>query len=113
MIETRDLSVSIGTREILRDVDLRLMPGQITGLVGESGSGKSMAALSVIGLLPPGMQAVSRANPFFYMIDGFRAGFIGVAEAPLWLGAAIVGGLCALLWALAYSLLKSGWKLRA
>ena len=66
-----------------------------------------------IDRLPPGMQAVSRANPFFYMIDGFRAGFIGVAEAPLWLGATIVGGLCALLWALAYALLKSGWKLRA
>ena len=65
-----------------------------------------------IDRLPPGMQAVSRANPFFYMIDGFRAGFIGVAEAPLWLGATIVGGLCALLWALAYALLKSGWKLR-
>ncbi|PZU51273.1 MAG: multidrug ABC transporter permease [Sphingomonas sp.] len=66
-----------------------------------------------IDRLPPGMQAVSRANPFFYMIDGFRAGFIGVAEAPLWLGAGIVGGLCVLLWALAYVLLKSGWKLRA
>ncbi len=62
MIETRGLSVSIGAHEILRDVDLRLMPGQITGLVGESGSGKSMAALSVIGLLPPGMQAEGRVD---------------------------------------------------
>lgn len=66
-----------------------------------------------IDRLPPTMQAISRANPFFYMIDGFRAGFIGVAEAPPLLGAAIVGGLCAAFWALAYVLLKSGWKLRA
>ena len=62
MIETRGLSVSIGAHEILRDVDLRLLPGQITGLVGESGSGKSMAALSVIGLLPPGMQPEGRID---------------------------------------------------
>ena len=62
MIETRDLAVSIGARDILRDVDLRLLPGQITGLVGESGSGKSMAALSIIGLLPEGMQAEGRVD---------------------------------------------------
>ncbi|WP_199556265.1 ABC transporter permease [Sandaracinobacteroides hominis] len=66
-----------------------------------------------IDRLPPVMQAISRGNPFFYMIDGFRAGFIGVAEAPPLLGAIIVGGLCAAFWALAYALLKSGWKLRA
>jgi ABC-2 type transport system permease protein len=65
-----------------------------------------------IDRLPPAMQSVSRANPFFYMIDGFRAGFIGVAEAPVWLGAVIVGGLCLILWVAAYALLKSGWKLR-
>jgi ABC-2 type transport system permease protein len=66
-----------------------------------------------IDRLPPAMQAISRANPFFYMIDGFRAGFIGVAEAPVLLGAAIVGSLCLLLWWGCYALLKSGWKLRA
>jgi ABC-2 type transport system permease protein len=66
-----------------------------------------------IDQLPPAMQAVSRANPFFYMIDGFRAGFLGVAEAPVMLGAAIVGGLSLLLWWVCYVLLKSGWKLRA
>lgn len=66
-----------------------------------------------IDRLPPAMQAFSRANPFFYMIDGFRGGFIGVHEADPLLGLAIVGGLVLLLWALAYRLLKSGWKLRA
>lgn len=63
--------------------------------------------------LPPAMQSISRANPFFYMIDGFRAGFIGVPEASPWLGAAILTVLNLLLWWAAYALLKSGWKLRA
>ena len=66
-----------------------------------------------IEALPPLMQSISRANPFFYMIDGFRAGFIGIAEAPVWLGALIVGGLSLILWGACYQLLKSGWKLRA
>jgi ABC-2 type transport system permease protein len=63
--------------------------------------------------LPPAMQSILHANPFFYMIDGFRAGFIGTAEAPVAVGAAIVGILCLLLWFACYALLKSGWKLRA
>ncbi len=66
-----------------------------------------------IDRLSPTMQSILRANPFFYMIDGFRAGFIGVAEASVLLGAVIVGGLCILLWFASYALLKSGWKLRA
>lgn len=66
-----------------------------------------------IDRLPEAMQAVSRANPFFYMIDGFRAGFIGVAEADPRLGALVVGGLALLLWVAAWRLLESGWKVRA
>ena len=57
MITCRDLSVTIGRHTILRDVDLTLDPGTITGLVGESGSGKSMTALAIMGLLPPRAKA--------------------------------------------------------
>jgi hypothetical protein len=32
--------------------------------------------------LPPFWQALSHANPFFYMIDGFRYGFFGLSDAP-------------------------------
>lgn len=65
-----------------------------------------------IDRLPEAMQALSRANPFFYMIDGFRAGFIGVAEADPRLGALVVGGLSLLLWVAAWRILESGWKVR-
>ena len=55
---------------------------------------------------------MSHANPFFYVISGFRAGFLGVAIRRL-----LVGGLALLvlniaLWALCYALLKSGWKIK-
>lgn len=66
-----------------------------------------------IDRLPEAMQTLSRANPFFYMIDGFRAGFIGVAEADPRIGALVVGGLCLLLWVAAWRILESGWKIRA
>jgi oligopeptide/dipeptide ABC transporter ATP-binding protein len=40
-----------GTTEVLRDVSLQVMPGEIFGIVGESGSGKSVTALAVMRLL--------------------------------------------------------------
>ena len=62
--------------------------------------------------LAPAFQTVSHANPFFYVISGFRAGFLGVSDSPL-----LVGGIALLviniaLWALCYALLKSGWKIK-
>ncbi|WP_232299677.1 ABC transporter ATP-binding protein [Leucobacter komagatae] len=48
----RDLTISIGEREILHGISLDLIPGQITGLAGESGSGKSITGLAMLGLLP-------------------------------------------------------------
>jgi ABC-2 type transport system permease protein len=62
--------------------------------------------------LSPAFRAVSHANPFFYVISGFRYGFIEVADSPLMVG---VAGLLVLnlgLWALCYALLKSGWKIK-
>jgi ABC-2 type transport system permease protein len=63
--------------------------------------------------LPPFWQALSHANPFFYMIDGFRYGFFGLSDASPWLSLAIVVVFAASLTALTLALLARGWKLRA
>jgi ABC-2 type transport system permease protein len=62
--------------------------------------------------LAPAFQAVSHANPFFYVISGFRSGFIGVADSPLGVGAVLLVAINGALWALCYSLLRKGWKLK-
>jgi len=63
--------------------------------------------------LAPAFQAVSHANPFFYVISGFRAGFLGVSDSPLLIGSAGLLLLNIALWAVCYSLLKSGWKIKS
>ncbi|MGB0127343.1 MAG: ABC transporter permease [Rhodocyclaceae bacterium] len=62
--------------------------------------------------LPQFWQDVSRFNPVFYMIDGFRYGFFGVSDVSPALGLAVVSGCFAVLAALTLALLKSGYKLR-
>jgi len=62
--------------------------------------------------LAPAFQKVSHANPFFYVISGFRAGFLGTSDSPLWVGAAGLLLLNVVLWAVCYSLLRKGWKIK-
>jgi ABC-2 type transport system permease protein len=62
--------------------------------------------------LAPAFRQVSHANPFFYVISGFRAGFLGISDSPLWIGAVGLLVLNVVLWAVCFSLLKSGWKIK-
>ena len=62
--------------------------------------------------LPPFWQAVSRLNPFFYAVDGFRYGFFGQSDVPPGLSLAIAGVAFAALSWITLQLLARGYKLR-
>ncbi|HZP91700.1 MAG TPA: ABC transporter permease [Burkholderiales bacterium] len=62
--------------------------------------------------LPAFWQQVSRFNPFFYMIDGFRYGFFDVSDVSPSLSLAIVGGALLALSFATLSLIQRGYKLR-
>jgi len=62
--------------------------------------------------LAPAFRAVSHANPFFYVISGFRHGFLGEADSPIWIGATGLLLVNILLLGLCYALLRSGWKIK-
>ena len=62
--------------------------------------------------LPPFWQAVSRLNPFFYAIDGFRYAFFGQSDVPPWESLAIATAAFAALSCFTLFLLARGYKLR-
>ena len=62
--------------------------------------------------LPPIFQKIIVFNPFFYMIDGFRYGILGVHEKPIGTGITLVGFVGILLFWVATQILKTGYKLR-
>lgn len=66
-----------------------------------------------IDRLPEGWHLIALLNPFFYMIDGFRYGFIGHADGSLMIGVAAVSAANAVLASVAYWMFRSGYKLKA
>ncbi|MEZ5744522.1 MAG: ABC transporter permease [Sphingomonadaceae bacterium] len=72
----------------------------------------------VIDNLAPAFQAVSRANPFFYIISGFRFGFLGQSDIgntnlAVMHSAIGIGLLNVVLAVVTYLVLRSGWKLKS
>ncbi len=65
-----------------------------------------------IGSLPPFWQGVSRLNPFFYIVDGFRRGFFGVSDVSPWVSLGVVGASLVVVTGVALRLLQTGYKLR-
>ena len=58
-IENLDISFSVfGDKlRVVKNANLRILPGKVTALVGESGSGKSVISQSIMGILPNPAQA--------------------------------------------------------
>ncbi len=65
-----------------------------------------------VDALSPFFRTLSHANPFFYVISGFRHGFLGQADLPIMLGATVLIAINVLLGVACYLLLRSGWKIK-
>lgn len=63
--------------------------------------------------LPEPFLTAAHFNPFFYMIDGFRSGFIGVSDAPTWLGMTVLTAVNVILAVIAWRMVASGYKLKS
>jgi ABC-2 type transport system permease protein len=62
--------------------------------------------------LPEPFRTMTRFNPVFYLIDGFRYGFLGRADGDVTVGVLYSGALTLALAALAFALFRSGWRLK-
>ena len=63
--------------------------------------------------LPEILQMISKANPFFYMIDGFRYSFIGKADGSIFIGLVYLSVLSFVSWFVTYLLYKKGYKIKS
>lgn len=62
--------------------------------------------------LPDWWQTITYANPLFYLVNGFRYGFLGVADVSLWISVSMLLGLVAILIAINWYLIRTGLGLK-
>ncbi len=65
-----------------------------------------------IAMLPTFWQSVAKFNPIFYMVDGFRYGFLGKSDVSLWVSMLLVLALTIFFLVLCVYLFRKGYKLR-
>ena len=63
--------------------------------------------------LPKILKNISEINPFFYIIDGFRYGFLGVSDGSVNFGILYLILLSCITWFVAYILFKKGYKIKS
>ena len=66
----------------------------------------------LVDRLPEPFRTFSHYNPFFYMISGFRYGFIDRADGSIAVGVAVVAGLNLVLAAACWTLFQTGYRLK-
>ncbi len=66
-----------------------------------------------VDVLPTPFWWAAHLNPMFYVIDGFRYGFLGQADSPILLGASVLVATNLALWALCLRMVATGYKLKA
>jgi len=66
-----------------------------------------------IDKLPIFFQTISHLNPFFYMIDGFRYGFLGESDSSIGVGLIYLILLSFVMWYFAFYLYKKGYKIKS
>ena len=62
--------------------------------------------------LPEPFRTASHFNPFFYLIDGFRFGFLGQSEGNVWIGMAASVAITLVLALISWKLFQKGWRLK-
>ncbi len=65
-----------------------------------------------VSILPPLWEGLSRCNPLFYLIDGFRFALLGVGDNPFWISCGAASLMAAGLFLWAAILIATGHRLR-
>ena len=65
-----------------------------------------------LGMVPPPLQAVTKLNPIFYLVNGLRYGMLGVSDVDVRVSVSLAAILAVLLFVLVEKLFRAGYKLR-
>ena len=93
LIHAEGLCKRFGGQDVLRGVDLDVMPGEVLAVVGRSGAGKSVLLKNLIGLLKPDGGSVTVAGEDVHRARGRRLSRLRERFGMLFQGGALFDSL--------------------
>jgi len=82
VLSIQDLSVSIASVQILRDVSLDVAAGSMTGLIGRNGAGKTTLMKTIMGLLKAGRGSLSFESRDLLRVPTHGRARLGIGYMP-------------------------------
>lgn len=93
LVRAEGLCKRFGGQDVLRGVDLDVMPGEVLAVVGRSGAGKSVLLKNLIGLLKPDDGSVTVAGENVHQARGRRLSRLRERFGMLFQGGALFDSL--------------------
>ncbi|BBI36270.1 ABC transporter ATP-binding protein [Cohnella abietis] len=82
MLVVRDLNKTIDKQVVLRNVNFKLMPGQVVGVVGRNGTGKTTLFKTMAGVLTPDSGTVEYEGESIYSSPGNKMNIVFIPDSP-------------------------------
>ena len=81
LLRTERISLNIGGLQILRDVNLEIMEGEITSIIGPNGAGKTTLFNVITGRVPPSQGNVWFKDKNIVSLSPFQIARLGLARS--------------------------------
>jgi len=82
MLELKDVQTAYGNIRVLKDVCLKLSPGEIVTLIGANGAGKTTTLMSISGIVPPRSGEILFMGQPIQHLSPDRIVSLGISQVP-------------------------------
>lgn len=82
MLEISGMDTLYGESQVLWNVSLRVLPGQVVAVLGRNGMGKTTLVRSIMGLTPPRQGSIRFDGKEITHLNPYRVAQLGIALVP-------------------------------
>jgi branched-chain amino acid transport system ATP-binding protein len=82
MLHVENLTTGYGQTQVLFDISLTILPGQVLALLGRNGMGKTTTVSAIMGLLPPWSGTLTFAGQKIAGLPPFQIARLGLGLVP-------------------------------
>ncbi len=82
LLKVRNIDIFYGSLQVMWDVSLEIMTGEIVAIIGANGSGKSTLLNAISGIVHPGKGSIVFEGKEITTLDPFKIVALGISQVP-------------------------------